>query len=148
VKERYFAISAALSFAAMAAGCADPGTAAISAKRNGHSILKEHDPHGRFANTQIKFVGTVNSGTAAFDVYDLNFINSVAKHGMQRVAIVHGPDFIGSYQTDGAEIEVGNDGIRFIDAHYKSDDFMPVRDGKFPKEHLINGAIRSLEPNI
>jgi hypothetical protein len=141
------------AFASLAFGCTtnEEPTAAKTARL----IFSSHDPHGRFPNTTITKVGTIDAEKRRYDIYELNFVNPVSRHGQQRVAIIQNSKFIGSYQTNGAKIQIVKGGLSFYDQwEYpagkinESKDFLPVTDEKFPRETLINGEVVPLEPNI
>jgi hypothetical protein len=141
------------TFASLAFGCAtsEEPTAATTARQ----IFSSHDPHGRFPNTKITKVGTIDAEKQSYEIYELNFVNPVSRHGQQRVAIIQNSKFVGSYQTNGAKIQIVKGGLSFHDQwEYpagktnESKDFLPVTDGKLPKETLINGEVVPLEQNI
>jgi hypothetical protein len=143
-------LSAPICLAVALSGCANvrADNEGSIYKIDNKQILSLHDPERRFASTKFRKVGVLESAEKQFEIYELNFVNPISRHGMQRVAIVEDSRFIGSYQTDGAEISVRENGLRFVDRNLKTDDFMPVESGAFPQEFLINGVVRSLEPNI
>jgi hypothetical protein len=142
---------AIMSLLVFACTTGDEPVASLSAGQ----IFSSHDPEGRFSNTIMSKVGTIVSERRRYEIYELKFVNPVSRHGQQRVAIIQNSNFIGSYQTNGAKIIIEKGGLGFHDQwEYpagrinKSEDFLPVTDGKFPKETLINGYVVPLEPNI
>jgi hypothetical protein len=136
--------SVALLASTSACGISDkPATTANASK-----ILANHDPQERFPNTDVKKVGILKTAGRLYEIYSLDFSNPISLHGMQRVAIIEGSKLVGTYQTDGAQISIVKNGLRFIDRSIKLHDLVTVTDGAFPNEVLINGSIRTLEPNI
>ncbi len=63
------------------------------------SVFAAHDPQGRLPTTAIRKLGTVTVNAATYDIYYLEFVNPVSRHGQQRIAFIkNGTSFAGAYQ--------------------------------------------------
>ncbi|WP_162789501.1 hypothetical protein [Altererythrobacter sp. ZODW24] len=124
-----------------------------------HAVFSQNDCCGRLDNTKIVKVGDAKVGKRIYSVFDLDFINPKSRHGMQRIAIIEGDQFRGSYTTEGAKIVIDGNIISLsCDAaeslHYRqscnSEWFEPIdlSSNTLPAKILISGYLVDLEQTI
>lgn len=81
---------------------------------NPRTVLAQHDPQRRIANTDVRQLGIIRVKNATYSIYYLDFSNPVSLHGMQQIAIIkNGTEFAGAYLCsvgpDDGKLIIGKD---------------------------------------
>jgi len=141
---------AAIVFAAMM-GASMSQAHDVAAESGIRQVLEAHDCCERLDHTEITLVGEISSGEQTFTIYSLWFVNPQSRHGMKRLAVTQGNEFLGSYIISSWATPILEGEVVTFNCQDSSpcegEDFAIV-DGELPPRLWVDGEINQLEDTI